>query len=1190
MQIIAHNLGMLLRIPPKLLLIMRLTTFILIIALAQVSAKGFGQKITLNTNYTPIEKVLQSIRDQSGYRIFYDADDLKNQHVTLNINNLSVEEAIKATIKGLPLNYKIVKNSIVLSKEEPSFLERFFRDDDDGKLADIRGVVRNERGEALEGITVMVKGAKTGTRTNAKGEFLLKGVKKGDVLVFTGVAIEPFEYTVKDDKNIDLNLKARLVQLEEVGINTGYQKISKERFVGSYSQLDSAAYNRRAGMGIIERLDGTVTGVLFDKKAPINRKNPIRIRGISSLGAGDQNSSLFDPLIVVDNFPMDSRFDLNSINPNDIDNITVLKDAAAASIWGSRAGNGVIVITTKKGKYNQNLQVSASSNITITNKPDLFYIPRISVSDFIDIEKDLYSKGFYDGDLADTYSWPVVSPVVELLNRVGKDGFTQEQADLEIDKLRKFDFRNELNDHVYQKAIQQQHFVNFNGGNNNINYLLSLGFNQNRSNIQGSKGIQQFTINSAAAFKPIKNLEFRTGINYTHGINKTAPFDLLTNNSVSPYARLVDDQGNALAIPYSVRTAYLDTLHQPGLMDWRYRPLDEIKLSDIRTLERFINLSFDATYKFTSWLAGSIAYNYRTQMSSTRNYSSKQTFLARYLINNFFNPAPNLSPTLKYPVPVGGILDLSNTQAQNQNIRASLNINKSWGTDNNFTALLGYDVSENSGLFNSSRIYGYDDRNGSYQPGMDYLNYYPTYFGSSRNIEDVFRYLDQPLSRIVSLYLNASYTFKQRYTVYGSARRDGGNVFGVKTNNKWKPLWSVGAKWQLSKEKFYKIDWLSDLSLRGSFGYSGNMNNTGSGKLTIGYSPTNNGITKYPYASVSSPNNPSLKWEEAGQVNMALDFGVLDSRLTGSIEVFQKNSTDLIASYPFDPSSGVSVYPVNSASLRGKGFDFSLNSQNTRGRFQWNTGFGLSYAKTIVTKLYRSAYTVVDFISYNINPSEGKITNGMASFKWAGLDPINGDPQGYLNGVISKDYQGIFNDSLKNQIFHGSSTPLYTSFLSNSFTWKNITLSMNITGRFGYYFRKPVLSIAYYQDFFGRSFTKDYYNRWQKPGDELKTNVPSFIYPGNVLGRSDFYQYAEVNVVRGDNIRLQDIRLQYQWNNKGGNKVPFKGVTFYVYPNNLNIILWRANKSDLDPDFSGGTSPTAAPTPKTWTLGFNFNL
>ncbi|WP_036673985.1 SusC/RagA family TonB-linked outer membrane protein [Pedobacter heparinus] len=1166
---------------------MKLTIFILIIALVQVSARGFGQKITLNTNHTPIEKVLQSITNQSGYEILYDLKDLKDQKVSLKLNNVSVEEAIKTVLKDLPFTYQIIKNNIVLKKEEPSFLERLAERWAD---TDIRGMVRNERGEALEGITIMVKGAKTGTRTNANGEFVLKGVKKGDVLVFTGVAIEPFEYTVKDDKNIELNLKARLVQLEEVGINTGYQKISKERFVGSYSQLDSAAFHRRAGMGILERLDGTLPGILFNKKFTYvaGYNNTIQIRGINTINSNP------NPLIVVDNFPMDARFDLNSINPNDVENITILKDAAASSIWGARAGNGVIVITTKKGKLNTSVSVTASSNVTIENRPNLYYTPKINTNDFIELEKELFSKGLYTDNLNNTNTWPVVSPVVELLNEYSKGEINQNELDQKLEVLKGIDIREELNKHIYRTGLRQQHHLTLNGGTNAIGYNFSYGYNTTKSNIQNSKGNQQYTLNTAVIFKPLKNWEIQTQVAYGKSKTQHVPPDL--SWARYPYLQLSDIHGNALSVPYQIRTKYLDTINHSGLLDWQFRPLDEIKLTNNIATNQFTNINLGTSYKITDWLTASINYQYLHQINLRKAQNSIESYFTRDLVNKFFNPNPNVDPNLKYPVPIGSILRAASDQSSTSNGRASLSFNKFFGR-HNIAAMVATEASETTGNGDSNLIYGYDPRNGSYKPNVDFYSQYPLTFATSLGnvlqIPNGQGVNTQSTNRVISLLANISYNFADKYYLYGSARRDGSNMFGVKTNNRWKPLWSIGSKWQLSKEEFFSSLWLQNLAIRTTYGYAGNPGSQ-AGRMTMIFASLPQSLTGLTYAQVNSINNPDLRWEKVSTFNLGADFTMWKGRLYGSMDMFWKKSTDLLANYPMDPSVGVNAAMINSADMKGNGFEVQLNSKNVQGPFSWISSFGVSYSKTIVTKVYQGGYRANDFISYSLNPSEGKLAFSFSSYKWAGLDPLTGDPQGYLNGAISKDYDAIFSDSIQNQVYHGSSIPLYSTTIGNTISYKNFSLSFVITGRFNYYFRKPALEINNTDVELGATrLMADYYQRWQKPGDEKNTSIPSVIYPvpPNLFSRSSFYSAAQINVLRADNIKLQDIRFGYTWIRKGNSQFPFKSGQFFFYPNNLNLIIWRKNNSSLDPDFSGGSSdPTLAPSPKTWTVGASINL
>ncbi|WP_127126417.1 SusC/RagA family TonB-linked outer membrane protein [Pseudoflavitalea rhizosphaerae] len=1161
-------------------------TLLLLIAtiFLHTNVQAYSQGITLKVSDVTLDKVFNLIQKQTKFVFIYSGKQLAGtKRVSVDVTNEKFEKVMQMVMDGQPLRYELDKEYVIIKGKLPKV---------EVEPGELTGKVMNEKGEPVAGATISVEGSDIVTATEADGSFVLRNVDAKVTLKVTSVGYEPQRIKLtKDVTSLFIKLLVTAQQMKEVVISTGYQKVSAEKFVGSYSQLDSAAYSRRAGMGIIDRLDGTVNGVLFNKKGAVKT---MQIRGISSLGGGNNYSSLLDPLIVVDNFPLDKRFDLNSINPNDVESITVLKDAAATSIWGARAGNGVIVITTKKGKYNRPVGINIASNITIENKPDLYYIPRISGHDFIETERFLYNQGFYDSKLEDVYGWPSVSPVIELLEKREKNQISEDELNELIDELSNVDVREQLNKYIYKPAIRQQHFIGLNGGTNTINYNVSFGFNTVDPNLRGGKGSHQFTINSSTSFRPFKNLEIQAAISLGQERSKIAS---ITLPGLYPYTKLANELNEPLPVPYQIRDAYLDTLSYPGLLDWRYRPLDEIRNANNVSSNKFMNLNFNLTYKLFNWLNMAFSYQYLSQVSTGESKSNLHSYLARDLINRFYNPDPNVDSKLKYPIPVGDILNSTLAESFAQNGRFTLNYFKNLGI-HQITAMFGTEVSETSGYSQGNQFYGYNEQNGSYRTNMDFFNFYPNTFasypGTLSLIPNGQYYRDQPLNRFASLLANFSYTYNNLYTLYASARRDGANVFGVNANNRWKPLWSAGGKWNLSNEKFFSSNWIHSLALRGSYGYSGNVNNTASGKLTIAYSPTLGPFTNFVYGYPTAVNNPDLRWEKVGQINIGVDFSFFKERINGSIDFFRKKSVDLIANYPFDPTTGVNQYPVNSASLKGTGFELNISSINLDKKIRWTTNLGVSHTRTIVTKIYKGGFKANDFIFYGLNPAEGKLAYAISSYKWAGLDSLTGDPLGYLNGKVSKEYNKIANDSIENQKYHGSAIPLYLATFSNSIKYRNISLSFLITGRFSYFFRKPALDIIHRGELTGTSYINDYSIRWQKKGDEKITNVPSVVYPlpPEQSGRDEFYKGAEINVLRADNIKLQDIRIQYDWVRKGNSNFPIRSAQLFFYPNNLNLIIWRANKSSLDPDFTSGVSsdPTAAPPPKTWTFGINVSF
>ncbi len=957
--------------------------------------------------------------------------------------------------------------------------------------------------------------------------------------------------------------------IEEVEVSTGYQRIAPERFVGSATRLDSTAFARRAGMNILERLQGNVTGVVFGKESSSTAQRYPMIRGVSTL-----TSSASRPLVVVDNFPMDDRFDLSSINPNDVQDITILKDAAAASIWGALAGNGVIVITTKQGRYTEKVRVSVSSNTGITQRPDLYFFPRMAVADVIDVERDLFARGYYDANLRNVTTRPFISPVVELLAKVRDEGYDAAEADRRIAALAGYDIRTELDRHLYQSAIDQQHHVGLSGGTRQGRYALSLGYNRSRPNLQGAEANDQFTLRSSNSFRLSERLEVEAGLQFSRSTDRGATFPVLP---ARPYMRLVDDAGNP-AIADRRRTTYLDTAGGGLLLDWHYRPLDEIRQSDNRTVSQFTNLNVAGTYKLLDWLSGTARYQFQQQLARSRNHYGPASYTARELVNLYSQVGGG---AVTYGIPYGGVLDIGEQETMSHHVRGQLDVDRGWGGDHRFNGLLAAEASRASMPQTSgNRYYGYDDDLHTHAANLDYATLFDIFQrvgGTRARIPQQVSLGSGRTNNRVSFLANGSYTYRGRYSLYASARRDGANALGIKTNNKWKPLWSAGANWDIAGEGFFRPDWVSHLRLRTSFGYMGNMPGGSSGLPTMTYVARPDDFTGLRYAILSTPPNPAIRWEEVRTFNAGLDFGLLRGRLSGTLDAFSKRVTDVIAPVPFDPTTGVSQFTVNSASLKGNGMELSLHSRNLEGPVTWTTGLGYSYAKTVVTELYDGDFSASDFITHGLNASEGRVAYGISSYRWAGLDPATGNPQGYLSGEVSTDYQRISLDSVQHQVFHGSSLPLHSGFVMNAVSYKGITVSFNLNFSFAYFFRNPTLS---YGDLFANGIGHvDYAKRWQQPGDERITTVPSMVYPVDSR-RDQFYANSEVHVLRGDHIRLRDLRVHYQW----------KTAQLFLYANNLNVMLWRKNASDLDPDFLLQTGYASYPSPRSWTFGCTFTL
>jgi hypothetical protein len=497
--------------------------------------------------------------------------------------------------------------------------------------------------------------------------------------------------------------------------------------------------------------------------------------------------------------------------------------------------------------------------------------------------------------------------------------------------------------------------------------------------------------------------------------------------------------------------------------------------------------------------------------------------------------------------------------------------------------LAGAEVRGVKTSYETLRSFGYNKD----MPTTTTVNYdsaFPLYYAPfiSRKIE--FRNLNRSeTDRYISYYLNAKYIFQRRYVLSASIRKDESNLFGVSTNQKGVPLWSVGASWDISQESFYTLGWLPFLKLRISNGYKGNVDKTVSAFTTVRNDAVNNWNTLT--ASIVNPPNPSLRWEKNHMVNFGIDFSVKNSIIEGSLEFYTRKGTDLIGESPMDPTTGVTIFRGNTADMKGKGVDVVLRSKIIDKRFKWNSTFLFSYTTDKITNYKLTQNNPIWYYCepQYLSPIEGKPLYSIFSFKWMGLDPNNGDPLGSLNKEPSAKYGDIINSVDPSElIYRGPANPVYFGSLRNNFSYKQLELSFTITYKMGYYFRSP--SIDYFDLFNGPGWGHpDYQQRWQKPSDEKLTSVPSMIYNSNPL-RSSFYKYSDVLIEKGDHIRLQDLQLSYQLNKNTVKWLPINQARIYVYANNLGI-LWKANDRGIDPDFIVGT-----PNPKTIAAGLKIDF
>lgn len=1034
------------------------------------------------------------------------------------------------------------------------------------KSRELTGRVQGADGIALPGASIVIKGTRNGTMADSLGRFRLNFSTDTTTIAVSFIGYQTKEVRASGERSLDIVLEVSSGQLSEVIVSIGYQQLPKERATGSFAQVDQTLFSRSIGPDVISRLADVTPGLIFNRGIvkPGSQTN-ISIRGQSTIFAKA------DPLIVLDNFPYTG--DLSAINPNDIESVTVLKDAAAASIWGAQSANGVIVITTKKAAYEQPLRLSLNANMTVTRKPDPFYLPRMTSSEVIDMEQLLFSRGFYR-TAENSPNRPALTPVVELLIAARDGKISSQSAAAQIDALRGVDVRNDFDRYLYRDGVNQQYALGMQGGGEASRFHLSAGFDKGLSSQVGNSS-ERVTVSAKNDLTLLKGrAELSTGVYFTRqrladNALGLSYFNLTSTSAVYPYASFTDAAGNPAVLNHYYRNSFLDAADSKGLLDWRFVPLDEMSYRNYQTRQLDYRINAGLRYKILPGLSAEGLFQHTGSCSRSWRQQSQQSWTVRDLINRFTIASET---GLMRPVPIGDILDQSAVDVSGYFARAQLNFDRTISIKHQLTAIAGAEIRDLSTKSNSWRAYGYDDALGSFQQ-VDYLSNFRSFVNPASASNRIPQYggMTGLTDRFISYYANAAYTFDGKYLISASGRKDMSNLFGVDANQRGVPLYSVGLGWNLHHEKFLHAKWLSQLKLRATYGYNGNIDRTLSAYTTAYYSPASQTAIGLPYSLIRNPPNPDLRWERVRMINFGLDFKAAAGRVSGSIEYYLKKGIDLIGDAPLAPQTGLSSYRGNTANTSGRGLDLVLTTSNFQGKFSWQTQFILSYASIKVSKyLPKSSNLRGDYVvSANGYPTQGRYLTGMYSLPSAGLDPENGDPRGWLDGQASKNYAALLAVSdLNALVYHGSSRPLVFGGLRNTVSWRNWSLSANVSYRLAYYVRLP--SVLYSQVLSGVTAHGDFSRRWKQPGDELLTRVPSMPAATN-SNRDLFYTGSQDLVERADHVRLQDFRVSYSGGSVGKGTL-IRDFEIYAYAANLGVI-WKKMKGGLDPDFVDNSPP-----------------
>src|SRR5690606_25625346 len=543
---------------------------------------------------------------------------------------------------------------------------------------------------------------------------------------------------------------------------------------------------------------------------------------------------------------------------------------------------------------------------------------------FIRLEKDLYDAGYYDNDISSGFSF--LSPVVELLRSSQAEAQTQAQ----LEQLMQHDVRIDLDRYFYRPQTRQQYAFDLSTGGTYSHHMFTAGLDKGQSyRVGDSDG--RFTIGTDNTIFPVKGLSLSLGWkSAVHQQATNSPIPDFNSgsgkqNTLYPYAKLVDNEGSPLTIAYRYAPTFVESLEGKLPFDMRYSPLAELDLLDNTT--RINNHRYNAAIGYrTHGFSFDAMYLGERQLNKRQNHFDEKTFYSRNTVYQFASGLETEAPS--YNVPLGGVLQNYNTEMVSNRGRLQAayngNLNKYFQLD----IITGAEISDINYESNSSTRYGYNAETQTHQ----YVN--PTAFfminpnGQYSKIPFLLG-LSKSTDRYLSYYFNGAASHLEKLTLSISARIDQSNLFGVSTNNKMVPLYSLGMLWDLHKEPlFSQISWLSALRLRTSYGYNGNIDKNVTGVLTTrfmdGFANAYSGDS---YAVVANPGNRNLRWEKTRTVNVGLEFGLWTDRLNGKIEYYDKRGSDLIGDSPLAPSTGLTTYRGNTADIKGKGWDITLSGR-----------------------------------------------------------------------------------------------------------------------------------------------------------------------------------------------------------------------------------------------------------------------
>lgn len=1070
-------------------------------------------------------------------------------------------------------------------------------------------VIDSTTKEALIGATVFIspdeKGAADyspqGVVTDYDGNYLFTFPTsvKTIIISYVGYNPETLQLTPSDTYNVELQEDATM--LTDLVV-TGYQRIERRKLTSSVSRVEAEDIMQVGAPNVDQLLTGQIAGLVSTPAsgAP-GGASKIRIRGTVSLSGSS------DPLWVLDGIPLEgndvpsdfqaqenidnlTNTSIAGLNPNDIKDITILKDAAATAIYGARAANGVIVITTKKGREGK-MRINFSSDLFYTKKPDFSRLNLMNASEKVNLEMSLLQNPYH------TYRTEN-GGVARILESTGqKDAFLQNglsgisnEAQEQINALRTdgTDWFNE----IYRPTLNQQYGLSLSGGSNVANYYFSAGYYTEEGTTRGTS-FDRFNVTMNTDFNITSKLKFSVGLfanqndRNSYIVNGTYTNAQNYTRRVNPYLTAYDDNGKYVYDPDLMNTSDLP-------IPFNY--LEEQKNSTYFMKSQSLKSIFELNYKVLNSLNLSSQLGLQIENNAAEKFGAAETFFTRQYRESYRYRGESV-------LPEGGIIQNWNDRMFQYNWRNQAFYQQNFADRHDIDVMAGMELRRNDFTEVHTKGFGFDENSMTTKPVIFPEGYSSTHsLGlrqySKRFIENAF----------VSFFSTASYTLDKKYTIFGSIRYDGSDLFGVDPKYKYLPLWSISGAWNASREEFLKdVTWLNNLKVRGSYGLQGNIDKETSPFVKGFWNNTSFFPGQsVPTINVVSPPNKYLRWEKTSTSNIGFDLGIIDNRINISFDAYNRNSQDLINSKALPHENGFNYVNLNWAQVSNKGWEISLSTLNIKTKdFRWSTDFNISKNKSEVTRINtpdndwfpsREGYPVNALFGIE---TAGLDENGMMLFKTSEGKKVSmkefynletgmwGD---VVTGYDTKEFRKLFT-------YMGDMDPQLTGGFNNRFSYKDFDLSISSN----FFINRTVRETPFYnptQVDPGVNYTTRMNDVWT---EDNKTG----IYP-RVLGRntnndeiemaynwidsydaSRSYNYYDIWIKKISSIRISSIRLGYTLKEDILKSKHISSIRFNLEARNP-FVFGSSYEGYFDPENYGNIY--SQPIPKTISFGVNVSF